>query len=87
MVNRDWERTIPAISCIIVSEKGDGQMSRFIAALKHRVGATLGFSAYLADLQRPCVTSKTPTDCDGIPSLEEAREDYQAAARTQRYLI
>ena len=62
-------------------------MSSFIAALRHRVGASLGFGAYLSDLQRPCLTSKRSSDCDGIPSLEEARKDYQAAATTQRYLI
>lgn len=61
-------------------------MRDFITALKRRVGAGSGFGAYLVGLQRPCLRSKRPSNCDGMPSLDEARKDYQAAVRTQRYL-
>lgn len=61
-------------------------MSRFIAALKHRFGAGSGFGSYLVGLQRPCYRSRRPSDCDGIPSVDEARKDYQAAVRNQTFL-
>ncbi len=61
-------------------------MRNFLAALKHRVGGGSGFGTYMADLQRPCLESKRPSDCDGIPSPDEARKDYQVAVRTAKSL-
>ncbi len=59
-------------------------MRNFFAALKHRVEAGSSFGTYMAGLQRPCLESKRPSDCDGIPSPDEARKDYQAAVRTAK---
>lgn len=86
MLNRKWERTISAIRCIIVIKKGGGKMRNFFASLKQRVGESSKFDSYLVGLQRPCLKSKRPSDCDGIPSMEEARKDYQAAGKSQRFL-
>jgi len=61
-------------------------MRKFIAALNHRVGASSGFDAYLMSLQRPCVRSKRSSDCDGIPSADEARKDYRAAMMNWTFL-
>ena len=60
-------------------------MRKFLAALNHGLAACSGFGTYLMGLQRPCVKSKRSSDCDGIPSLEEARKDYQAALRTRSF--
>ena len=83
MLNRKWKRTISAIRCIIVIKKGGGKMRNFFAALSHRVGASSSFGTYLVALQRRCARTKRPSDCDGIPSMDEARKDYQAATRTR----
>lgn len=85
-MNAELERIIPATSCIIVFEKGGGKMRNFITALKHRVGAGSSFGTYMAGLQRPCLESKRPADCDGIPSPDEARKDFRAAVRTAKSL-
>ena len=59
-----WERTMPAISCIIVCEKGDGDLGQFIAPLNHRVGAGSVLGACLMGRQRPCLTGKSGSDCE-----------------------
>lgn len=61
-------------------------MSRFFTALKNRLGSGSGFDTYLVGLQRPCLRSKRTSDCDGIPSPDEARKDYQAALRIRKVL-
>ena len=61
-------------------------MKKFIAALNHRIGLSSGFGTYLTSMRHPCLRSKKPSDCDGIPSREEARKDYRAAMETRTFL-
>ena len=49
-------------------------LTRGVRKLVH---ASADFDAYFAGLQRRCIEGGFSGDCDGIPSIEQARRDYR----------
>ncbi len=49
----------------------------FTRGVRKLVLACTDFDAYYAGLQRRCIEGNSDGDCDGIPSIEEARRDYR----------
>ena len=60
-------------------------MNRFFATLGRLAHVCSEFGDYFMSIQRRCYKSGRSGDCEGIPTVEEARRDYREMLRTTRF--
>ena len=61
-------------------------MNSLFRVVKRVAHACSDFGTYYMTMQRRCLKSGVASDCDGMPSAQEAQRDYRAAMKTHRGL-
>lgn len=60
---------------------------RFLSTLGSLAHSCSEFGNYFMSFQRRCYKSGRSSDCEGVPTLDEARRDYRKMLRSKNLLF